>query len=141
MFKKIKGTQDFLDLSLFHFIVQQARNHLSIYHFKQIATPILEPTELFKRSLGLQTDVVSKEMFIIDTGKDKESICLRPEATAPTVRAFIENKIQQTPWKVFSIGPMFRHERPQKGRFRQFNQINIEVIGSSSISHKWRSFN
>ncbi len=134
MFKKIKGTQDFLDLSLFNFIVQQARKHLRNYHFTQIETPILEPTELFKRSLGLQTDVVSKEMFLIERGESKESICLRPEATASTVRAFIENKIQQTPWKVFSIGPMFRHERPQKGRFRQFHQLNIEVIGSDSVA-------
>jgi len=134
MFKKIKGTQDFLDLRLFNFIVSQTRTHLKNYHFTEIATPILEPTDLFKRSLGLDTDVVTKEMFIIERDPGKESICLRPEGTAPTVRAFIENKIQQTPWNVFSIGPMFRHERPQKGRFRQFHQINIESIGTASIS-------
>jgi len=134
MFKKIKGTQDFLDLRLFNFIVSQTRAHLQNYHFTEIATPILEPTDLFKRSLGFDTDVVTKEMFIIERDPGKESICLRPEATAPTVRAFIENKIQQTPWNVFSIGPMFRHERPQKGRFRQFHQINIESIGTASIA-------
>lgn len=134
MFKKIKGTQDFLNLRLFNFIVSQTRAHLQTYHYHEIATPILEPTDLFKRSLGTDTDVVTKEMFIIERAKDKESICLRPEGTAPTVRAFVENKIQQTPWKVFSIGPMFRHERPQKGRFRQFHQINIEAIGTASIS-------
>jgi len=140
MFKKIKGTQDFLDLSLFDFIVSSAKDHLQCYGFEQIVTPILEPTELFKRSLGVETDVVQKEMFIIDRGGDKtkESICLRPELTAPTARAFIENKIQQTPWKVFSIGPAFRHERPQKGRFRQFHQINIELIGSASVAQDAR---
>ncbi len=135
MFKKIKGTCDFLDLSLYNFIVEQAREHLNAYHFHEIATPLIENTELFKRSLGLETDVVSKEMFTISTrGEDKESICLRPEMTASVVRAFVENSVQQTPWKVFSVGPVFRYERPQKGRFRQFHQLNIEVIGSASIS-------
>lgn len=133
MITKVKGTQDFIDLTLFNFIIAQAGKHLNEYNFQQISTPILEHTELFKRSLGLHTDVVSKEMFIIES-RSEDSICLRPEATAPTVRAFIENSIQQVPWKVFSYGPMFRYERPQKGRFRQFHQINIEIIGSKSIS-------
>ena len=134
MLKKIKGTHDFLDLSLFSFITEQAKKHLRLYHFHQIETPILESIELFKRSLGVQTDVVTKEMFVIKSSTSKEIICLRPEATASTVRAFVENNIIQTPWKVFSIGPMFRHERPQKGRFRQFHQVNVEVIGSRSIA-------
>jgi histidyl-tRNA synthetase len=134
MFQRVKGTQDFLDLRIFNFILDQASKHLKLYHFTPIATPILEPTELFKRSLGLETDVVSKEMYTVNTGHEGESICLRPEATASTVRAFIENNIQQLPWKVFSWGPMFRHERPQKGRFRQFHQVNIEVIGSAAIA-------
>lgn len=135
MFRRIKGTCDFLDLRLYNFIVEQAREHLNAYHFHEIATPLIETTELFKRSLGLETDVVSKEMFIIQTrGEDKESMCLRPEMTASVVRAFVENSVQQTPWKIFSVGPVFRYERPQKGRFRQFHQLNIEVIGSASIS-------
>jgi len=134
MFQRIKGTQDFLDLTLFKFIVDQASKHLALNHFHQIDTPILEPTEMYKRSLGVETDVVSKEMFLIATNPESESICLRPEATASTVRAFVENGIQQVPWKVFSWGPMFRHERPQKGRYRQFHQINIEVIGSAAIA-------
>ncbi len=134
MFQRIKGTQDFLDLRIFNFIIDQASKHLALYHFTQIATPILEPVELFKRSLGLETDVVSKEMYTVNTGHDGEAICLRPEATASTVRAFVENSVQQTPWKVFSWGPMFRHERPQKGRFRQFHQINLEVIGSAAMA-------
>jgi len=131
MISRIKGTQDFIDLTLFNFIIDETKKHLKKYNFDEISTPILEPTELFKRSLGLQTDVVSKQMYTL--GKENE-ICLRPEATASTVRAFVENHIQQTPWKVFSWGSMFRHERPQKGRFREFHQINIETIGSKSIS-------
>ena len=119
---------------LFNFIIDQAKQHCNSYNFSEIATPILEPTELFKRSLGLETDVVSKEMYTLNTGEGGDNICLRPEATASTVRAFIENGIQQTPWKVYSWGPMFRHERPQKGRFRQFHQFNLEVIGSDKIS-------
>lgn len=134
MFQKIKGTQDFLDLTLFNFIIDKIKKHLAVYHFNEIKTPILEPTELFKRGLGQQTDVVTKEMFTINTGPDAESICLRPEATAAAVRAFVENGIQQTPWKVFLHGPMFRHERPQKGRYREFNQISMEIIGSNSVA-------
>jgi len=133
MISRVKGTQDFLDLTIFNFIIDQAKKHLTTYHFTEIATPIIEPLDLFKRSLGEYTDVVSKEMFIINTGESSEKICLRPEETASIIRAFIENGIQQTPWKVFTWGPMFRYERPQKGRYRQFNQINMEVIGSASI--------
>ncbi|BDC35145.1 histidine--tRNA ligase [Candidatus Dependentiae bacterium Noda2021] len=135
MFGRIKGTQDLLDLTLINFVLSTIKQHLITYHFTQIETPIIESTDLFTRSLGVQTDVVSKEMFLIK-GKDQDSdgtICLRPEATASTVRAFVENAIAQTPWKAFSYGPMFRYERPQKGRFRQFHQINIETIGSSAV--------
>ncbi len=132
---RVKGTQDFLELTVYNFIIDQFKTHVRSYHFTEIATPILEPVELFKRSLGPYTDVVTKEMFIINGGEHEEDgICLRPEATAPTMRAFIENSIQTVPWKVFSYGPMFRHERPQKGRYRQFHQINVEVIGSSAIA-------
>ena len=134
MISRVKGTQDFLDLTLFNFVINQIKKHLAIYHFTEIATPIIEPVDLFKRSLGIYTDVVTKEMFLIDTGERKEKICLRPEATASTVRAFIENNIQQIPWKVFSHGPMFRYERPQKGRYRQFHQITIEIIGSREMA-------
>lgn len=133
MITRVKGTHDFLDLRLFNFVVDQAKEHLTTYCFSEIRMPILEPLDLFKRSLGVYTDVVSKEMFLIQ-GQSDEQICLRPEATASTVRAFVENGIQQTPWKVFTYGPMYRHERPQKGRFREFNQISIEAIGSESIA-------
>ncbi|MDR3646809.1 MAG: histidine--tRNA ligase [Candidatus Babeliales bacterium] len=141
MIQKVKGTQDFIDLTLFNFIRNQTEKHLAEYNYTQIATPIIEHTELFLRSLGQHTDVVSKEMFIIQPKTEsqelnslKEQICLRPEATAATVRAFIENSITDLPWKVFVMGPMFRYERPQKGRFRQFHQISIEIIGAKSIS-------
>ena len=132
MIPRVKGTQDFLDLRLYNFIIDRIKKHLKLYHFTEIATPILEAVDLFSRSLGLYTDVVTKEMFVIASTGGQERICLRPEATASTVRAFIENHMQ-IPWKVFSHGPMFRYERPQKGRFRQFHQINIEIIGSTAL--------
>ncbi len=132
MFNRVKGTQDFLDLTLFSFLITKVKEHLTTYNFIEISTPILEPLELFQRSLGLETDVVSKEMYLVE-GDEDERICLRPEATASCVRAFVNNNVQHTPWKVFLWGPMFRHERPQKGRFREFHQINMEIIGSNSI--------
>lgn len=137
MFNRVKGTQDILDLTLYNFALEQIKKHVHTYNFHEIATPIIEQTELFRRSLGLQTDVVSKEMFIMANRDEQEteSICLRPEATASIMRAFIENGIQQTPWKVFLHGPMFRYERPQKGRYRQFTQVSIEVIGASSVAN------
>ena len=135
MITRIKGSQDFIDISLLQYAITATRTHLSRYHFDEIITPILESTELFNRSLGTSTDAVSKEMFIIKSLTDPDTICLRPEATASTVRAFVENGISTTPWKVFSCGPMFRYERPQKGRYREFRQITIEMIGAASTTH------
>lgn len=132
-FSRVRGTEDVLDTKLHNFVISLVAKHLEKYNFSEITTPILEPTSLFVRSLGEQTDVVSKEMYIFETGSG-ESICLRPEGTAGTMRAFLENSVQQKPWKVWSHGPMFRHERPQKGRWRQFTQINIEVIDAESIT-------
>lgn len=137
MISRVKGTQDFLDLSLFNTIIDQCKRHVALYGFTEIATPIIEHTDLFKRSLGLHTDVVNKEMFLIASSSEQEerdSICLRPEATASIVRAFVEGQVQQTPWKVFTYGPMFRYERPQKGRYRQFHQISLEIIGSAAVA-------
>ena len=132
---RVKGTQDFIDCTLYNFIIDAIKKHLTTYHFTEIQTPILEHIDLFQRSLGQHTDVVSKEMFIIEPRQEsKERICLRPEGTASIVRAFNEHRIETLPWKVFSYGPMFRYERPQKGRFRQFHQVTMEVIGSGSIS-------
>jgi histidyl-tRNA synthetase len=137
MISRVKGTQDFLDLSLYNFVINQMRAHVIIYHFTEIDTPILEPVELFQRALGTYTDVVSKEMFLIKSAEeeDAEQICLRPEATASVTRAFLEHHVQEKPWQVFSHGPMFRYERPQKGRYRQFHQINLEIIDAHSIAH------
>lgn len=139
MITRVKGTQDFLDLDLLTFLVDTTFDQCNLYQFKRIETPIIEHTELFKRSLGLQTDVVSKEMFTIKSHDQQQDaadeICLRPEATASLVRAFIENGIDQIPWKVFTYGPMFRYERPQKGRFRQFHQVSMEVIGATNQAH------
>ncbi len=136
MIERVRGTRDILDTSLFTFSVEKIIKHVSLYHYEQIITPILEPVELFKRSLGTHTDVVSKEMFVVtsSSAQGDESICLRPEATASTVRAFVQEGVQTTPWKVFSWGPMFRYERPQKGRYRQFYQFNLECIGAASIA-------
>ncbi len=122
-------------MGLFSFLLARTSEHLQRFHFTHISTPIIESTELFKRAVGEQTDVVSKEMYTLNTHDDAESLCLRPEGTAPIVRAFIEHGIQQMPWKVFTWGPMFRYERPQKGRFRQFHQVTIEVIGAASVAH------
>ncbi len=135
MITRVKGTQDFLDVTLFNFIIQHATQQAELYQFKEIILPILEYTDLFQRSLGTETDVVNKEMFYIKTREEDESICLRPEATASIARAFIENGVDQLPWRVFTCGPMFRYERPQKGRYRQFNQISFEIIGAQSILH------
>ena len=132
MYNRVKGTQDFLDLTLFNSIIDAAKKHLALYNFTEIATPILEPLDLFQRSLGVETDVVTKEMYVIESA-DEQKICLRPESTASCVRAFVNNHVSTTPWKVFLWGPMFRHERPQKGRYRQFHQLSMEIIGSHSI--------
>jgi len=136
MVPRVKGTQDFIDCTLYNFIIDAIKKHLSLYHFTEIQTPILESVDLFQRSLGQHTDVVSKEMFIIEsrTESSEDRICLRPEGTASIVRAFNEHTIETVPWKVFSYGPMFRYERPQKGRFRQFHQVTMEVIGSGAIA-------
>lgn len=135
MLQRIKGTQDFCDLTLYNFFVERTKKHLQLYSFDEISTPVLEATELFKRSLGLHTDVVTKEMYTVCAGESSEDICLRPELTASTMRAFFNNSIIERPWRVFSHGPVFRHERPQKGRWREFHQFNLEVIGAASIAY------
>ncbi len=108
MIQRVKGTQDFLDMTLLTFMYSAAKKHLEQYNFSQIDTPILEPVELFKRSLGLETDVVSKEMYTLS---NDPTICLRPEATASCMRAFLNHSITQTPCKILMWDPMFRHER------------------------------
>src|SRR6202046_986290 len=110
-----------------------AREVFRIYNYQEIRTPILEETALFARGVGQETDIVSKEMYTFDD-RDGSSLTLRPEATASVMRAYIEHRLDQRPGvqKLYYIGPMFRRERPQKGRYRQFFQIGAEAIGSES---------
>jgi histidyl-tRNA synthetase len=140
MIKSPRGTRDLLppDTALWNFVEATVRDVFRAYNFHEIRTPIFESTELFARGVGEETDIVSKEMFTWeDRGRaesDKgQSLTLRPENTAGIVRAYIEHKLWERGLnKVFSIGPMFRRERPQKGRYRQFYQIDAEVIGPAS---------
>jgi histidyl-tRNA synthetase len=110
-----------------------ARSVFHAYNYHEIRTPILEPTELFARGVGQETDIVGKEMYTFDD-RDGNSLTLRPEATASVIRAYIEHRLDQVPGikKLYYLGPMFRRERPQKGRYRQFFQIGAEAIGSES---------
>jgi histidyl-tRNA synthetase len=130
----VRGTHDILpdEFEKFQAVVTRAREFATLYGFQEMATPIFEATEVFARSMGETSDVVSKEMFTFQT-KGEESVTLRPEFTAGIVRAFISNGMQQhLPLKLFSTGPAFRYERPQKGRQRQFHQVNFEWLGDGS---------
>jgi histidyl-tRNA synthetase len=144
-FRAIKGTRDILppDSALWNWFEQTARNTFESYNFREIRLPIFEETELFARSVGADTDIVSKEMFTFNIGHDAESkeepsqtYSLRPEATASVVRSYIEHRMQTFPGnlKLYYVGPMFRRERPQKGRYRQFYQIGAEVLGQSDAA-------
>ncbi|NLA73903.1 MAG: histidine--tRNA ligase [Deltaproteobacteria bacterium] len=128
----MKGFKDILpeETPLWQWIEKNARDVFRVFGFKEIRTPLLEWTELFTRGIGEETDIVSKEMYTLSDSKGRNQT-LRPEATASVVRAYIEHRLYQfnPVQKLFSIGPMFRHERPQKGRFRQFHQINAELFG------------
>jgi histidyl-tRNA synthetase len=128
----VRGTHDILpdDYARFRHVVETARHAALLFGYKEMSTPIFEFTEVFARSMGETSDVVSKEMYSF-TDKGGETLTLRPEYTAGICRAFISNGLQQNvPVKAFAWGPMFRFERPQKGRQRQFHQIDIEVIGA-----------
>jgi histidyl-tRNA synthetase len=135
--RAVKGTRDLLppETTLWQLVEDHVRRVFGNYNFEEIRTPILERTELFVRSVGVDTDIVTKEMYTF-RDRDEESLTLRPEATASVVRAYVENslfnkgKIQ----RLYYMGPMFRRERPQKGRHRQFYQIGAEVIGSDHPS-------
>ena len=133
-FQAIKGTRDLLppETALWNRVEQTAHAIFSTFGFGEIRVPIFEPTELFARSIGQDTDVVSKEMYSFADG-DETSVSLRPEATASVCRAYIEHGMQSLaqPVKLYYMGPMFRRERPQKGRYRQFYQIGAEVLGGS----------
>src|SRR6202158_3611439 len=126
-----RGTPDLLsEVARRHRRVSEtARELAQLYGFAEIATPIFEFTEVFARPIGAHTDIVSKEMYTF-TDRGGEEVTLRPENTAGVVRAVLSNGLtQSTPLKFFYSGPMFRYERPQKGRFRQFHQIGVELLG------------
>ncbi|HDB4943258.1 TPA: histidine--tRNA ligase [Staphylococcus aureus] len=138
MIKIPRGTQDILpeDSKKWRYIENQLDELMTFYNYKEIRTPIFESTDLFARGVGDSTDVVQKEMY---TFKDKgdRSITLRPEGTAAVVRSYIEHKMQgnpNQPIKLYYNGPMFRYERKQKGRYRQFNQFGVEAIGAENPS-------
>jgi len=140
MIKAPRGTRDLLppDTALWNFVEATVRDVFRLYNFHEIRTPIFEETQLFARGVGEETDIVSKEMYTWeDRGRaesDKgQSLTLRPENTAGVVRAYIEHRLGDRGLnKLFYIGPQFRRERPQKGRYRQFYQIGAEVIGPSA---------
>jgi histidyl-tRNA synthetase len=127
----VRGTQDLLpdEQRRHRFVTDTARRIAERYGYAEIATPIFEFTEVFSRPIGEATDIVQKEMYTFQD-RGGEEITLRPEYTAGIVRAIISNSLTQSlPLKLFASGPMFRYERPQKGRFRQFHQIDVELIG------------
>jgi histidyl-tRNA synthetase len=132
MIKLIRGFRDILpeQTGLWHYVEAMARQSFEDFGFAELRIPILEKTELFARSIGANTDIVEKEMYTFSDRKG-ELLTLRPEATASVVRAYVEHKLYASDpvRKLFTIGPMFRRERPQKGRYRQFYQINAEVFG------------
>ncbi|MBC7963168.1 MAG: histidine--tRNA ligase, partial [Steroidobacteraceae bacterium] len=128
----IKGFNDILpeESGRWHYIEQSARRVFELNGFSEIRVPVMEKTELFSRSIGDATDIVEKEMYSF-TDKGENSVTLRPEGTAGVMRAFIEHKLyaQDPVSKLYYLGPMFRYERPQKGRYRQFHQIGAEITG------------
>jgi histidyl-tRNA synthetase len=133
-FRAIKGTRDILppDSALWNWFERIAREVFETYRFGDIRTPAFEETEVFARAIGAETDVIGKEMYTF-MDRDELSISLRPEATASVARAYIEHGMHTLPGnvKLYYVGPMFRRERPQKGRYRQFYQVGAEVLGQS----------
>ena len=130
-----RGTRDILpeEVVLWQFVEQKAREIFDLYNFKEIRTPIFEHTELFQRGIGENTDIISKEMYSFLDRKGR-SLTLRPEGTASVVRAYLESnrRNQENLSKLWYQGPMFRYERPQAGRYRQFHQMGCEVLGATS---------
>ncbi|MBW2109591.1 MAG: histidine--tRNA ligase, partial [Deltaproteobacteria bacterium] len=132
MITRIRGFQDILphQTGLWQHVETVAREVFDVFGFLELRTPVLEKTALFARSIGAHTDIVEKEMYAF-SDRNGDSVAMRPEATASVVRAYIEHALyaKDPVWKLYTIGPMFRRERPQKGRYRQFYQINAEVFG------------
>ncbi len=135
MITSVKGMRDILPPSsqAWNHVESVARRIFAQFNYAEIRTPLLEETSLFARSVGAETDIVSKEMYTFED-RDGNSLTLRPESTASVIRSYIEHRLDQRPGlqKLYYMGPMFRRERPQKGRYRQFYQIGAEAIGSDS---------
>jgi len=134
-YQALRGTHDILpgEIPRWEFLESTARSVFARHRFREVRTPLFEATRLFVRSVGESSDIVRKEMYTLERGED--SMTLRPEGTAPIVRAFVEHALYRDvargyPERYFYMGPMFRHERPQKGRQRQFHQIGAEVLGA-----------
>src|SRR5579859_6344065 len=131
--RAVKGTRDLLPAETWRWqkVEDESRRVFAAYNFREIRTPVLEHTDLFARSVGVDTDIVTKEMYTFQD-RDNDLLTLRPEATASVVRAYIEHSLYNEGGvhKLYYMGPMFRRERPQKGRYRQFYQIGAEVLGS-----------
>ena len=132
MIPAVRGTRDILpgEIARWQFVESTAREVFELYGYAELRTPIIEREELFAKGTGETTDIVQKEMYVF-TDKGGERITLRPEATPSIVRAYVEHSLEQAMAvpKVYVIGPMFRYERPQKGRYRQFHQLDVEVFG------------
>ncbi len=132
-FQTVKGTHDILpeEMGQWRYVEEKVRQVMAVYNYQEIRTPIFEHTELFSRSIGQDTDIVGKEMYTFNDG-GKRSLTLCPEGTAPVVRAYIQNNLgaKSLQVKLFYLAPMFRQEKPQQGRFRQFHQFGMEAIGS-----------
>ncbi len=134
-FKSIKGTKDILpgEVELWQLAEETIRRVMGNFNYREIRTPVFEQTSLFARSIGELTDIVSKEMYTF-VDRSEESLTLRPEGTASALRAYIQHNVgeQSALTKLYYIGPMFRQERPQAGRLRQFHQFGVEALGSTS---------
>jgi len=131
-----RGTQDILPgaVELWQYVESKVRELCRRYNYQEIRTPLFEHTELFQRGVGETTDIVEKEMYSVSNPRSSDELTLRPEGTAGVVRSYVENKMYGSPnqpTKLYYLGPMFRHERPQAGRYRQFVQFGVEAIGSS----------
>jgi histidyl-tRNA synthetase len=135
MIQAIRGTYDLLpgDVEIWHAVERRLREVLHTYGFGEIRTPVFEATELFVRGVGEETDIVSKEMYTFTDRDETKSLTLRPEGTAPVIRAYIEHQLHNEArmLKLYYIAPMFRRERPQKGRYRQHVQAGAEVLSST----------
>ena len=128
----IRGMNDILpaDAELWEQFEESVRDWLAAYGYRPIRMPMVEPTPLFARAIGAVTDIVEKEMYSFEDALNGESLTLRPEGTASCVRAVLQhNLLYDGPKRLWYMGPMFRHERPQKGRYRQFHQVGVEAMG------------